>query len=80
MSCPSCQLGGRRLPSLPLGYANKPKKLYKNLRNLEFVNNGRHKYERVGSAKVRGNIATELEESTMAIEGNFCILNKLYSR
>jgi len=39
MSCPCCQLGGRRLPSLPLGYVAKAKKYfgYNNLKGLDFM-------------------------------------------
>ena len=37
MSCPSCQVGGRRLPSLPLGYVARAKK-YFGYNNIKSIN------------------------------------------
>jgi len=56
MSCPSCQVGGRRMPALPLGYINKSKKKwnyeqFKSLGTMEFASSFHLKH--VGSTKIR---------------------------
>ena len=67
MSCPSCQVGGRRLPSLPLGYIPKTKKdlHYKSLRTLGILN-GDYNIQHVGSARVN-----RRQKRLVSLEGIF---------
>ena len=62
MSCPSCQVGGRRLPSLPLGYTSKTRKdlHYKNLRTYTLFN-ANYNVKHIGSAKISRSHSLPLE-------------------
>ena len=54
MSCPNCQIAGRRLPSLPLGYVSKSKK------DICFKNFGNLRLQHIGSARLPP-VAPQLE-------------------
>lgn len=72
MSCPTCQVAGRRLPSLPLGYVAKSRKkvLCNEINNIHALNSAALNIDCIGS------VAQSRTMTTPPLEGIYlCISN-----
>lgn len=81
MSCPNCQIAGRRLPSLPLGYISKMKKevCYKNFQNFN-MSNRNIRVQHIGSATLPRIKQTTYLEGKLGLVISFFLYHvKLFS-